>query len=58
MSNTKMGQKESCCKPEELDEAIKRTAQEIYEKSGRKPGRDLQNWLEAERIIKARACRK
>ncbi|GEM_PF-2384185 len=39
-----------CC------EMIKKKAEEIYVKSGRKEGRDLENWLEAERIIKARMC--
>lgn len=36
----------------QLNEAIRKKAQELYEKSGRKPGRDLDNWLEAERIVK------
>ena len=35
-----------------LNEAIRKKAQELYEISGRKPGRDLDNWLEAERILK------
>jgi len=38
--------------PAQLHEAIRKKAQEIYEKSGRKPGHDLDNWLEAERIVK------
>ncbi|MDD5408724.1 MAG: DUF2934 domain-containing protein [Candidatus Omnitrophica bacterium] len=37
---------------EKLTGAIREKAQEIYEKSGRKPGRDLENWLQAERIVK------
>jgi len=40
------------CTPAQLHEAIRKKAQEIYEKGGRKPGRDLDNWLEAERIVK------
>jgi len=35
------------------DEIVK-LASELYEKSGRVEGRDLDNWLEAERIVKAR----
>ena len=30
---------------------IARLARELYEKSGRIEGRDLDNWLEAERIV-------
>jgi hypothetical protein len=30
---------------------IAKLARELYEKSGRVEGRDLDNWLEAERII-------
>ena len=37
---------------EQLNEVIRKKAQELYEKSGRKPGHDLDNWLEAERIVK------
>ncbi|MDD5136401.1 MAG: DUF2934 domain-containing protein [Candidatus Omnitrophica bacterium] len=46
----------STCTPEQLTEAIRKKAQEIYEKSGRKPGRDVENWLEAERIVKSKKC--
>ncbi|HEX8949379.1 MAG TPA: DUF2934 domain-containing protein [Dissulfurispiraceae bacterium] len=38
----------------ELHEEVARVARELYEKSGRVHGRDLENWLEAERIVKAR----
>lgn len=37
---------------EQVNEMIRKKAQEIYEKNGRKPGRDMDNWLEAERIVK------
>lgn len=37
---------------EELREAMRRRAEEIYEKSGRIPGRDLQNWFMAEAEIR------
>jgi len=33
---------------------IARVAHDLYEKSGRVQGRDMQNWLEAERIVLAR----
>jgi hypothetical protein len=35
----------------EVREAMRRRAEEIYEKSGRIPGRDLQNWFLAEAEI-------
>jgi hypothetical protein len=38
----------------ELNDEIAKRAQELYERSGRIEGRDLGNWLEAERIVKAR----
>ena len=34
-----------------LYEETVRVASELYEKSGRAEGRDLENWLEAERIL-------
>lgn len=37
-----------------LHEEIATLAYEIYEKSGRLEGRDLENWCEAERIVSAR----
>lgn len=36
---------------EKLEEEIRQVAYEIYVKSGCIPGRDLENWLEAERIV-------
>jgi hypothetical protein len=36
----------------ELNDEIVKIAQELYEKSGRIEGRDLDNWLEAEKIVK------
>lgn len=41
-----------------LYEEIVTVARELYEKSGRVEGRDLDNWLEAERIVKARYAAK
>lgn len=37
--------------PPDLYEAIRRRAEEIYERNGRIPGRDLENWAEAEQEI-------
>jgi hypothetical protein len=37
-----------------LHEEIVRVAGDLFEKSGRVGGRDLENWLEAERIVMLR----
>lgn len=37
-----------------LEEKIRKVAYELYVKSGYIPGRDLENWLEAERIVLAK----
>ncbi len=34
-------------------ELIRRRAQELYERRGRTPGRELEDWLEAERLVDA-----
>lgn len=36
---------------EKIEEEIRQVAYELYMKSGCIPGRDLDNWLEAERIV-------
>lgn len=38
----------------DLHEEIRKVAYELYEKSGCRGGRELENWLEAERIVMAR----
>jgi hypothetical protein len=47
----------STASSKDLSGLITKKAFEIYEKSGRKPGRDLDNWLEAEKVIKAKYCK-
>ncbi|MDD5226706.1 MAG: DUF2934 domain-containing protein [Candidatus Omnitrophica bacterium] len=37
----------------ELTARIKKTAQELWEKKGRVQGKDLEIWLEAERLVKS-----
>jgi len=37
-----------------LHDEIAKVAFELYEKSGRVEGRDQENWLEAEKIVKAK----
>lgn len=35
-------------------EMIERRAYEIYEQRGREPGKELDDWLEAEKIVKGK----
>ena len=35
-------------------EEIRKVAYELYERSGMMPGRELENWLKAEKIVTAR----
>ena len=55
MAQIKMSKTGACCSGAQLTDAIRKKAQELYEKSGRKSGRDLENWLEAERIVKSKS---
>ncbi len=41
-----------------LQEEIRKVAYELYEKSGRIGGREVENWVEAERIVMARHAHK
>ena len=43
------------CERAELTNPIKEKAKELWEKDGYKQGRDLEYWLQAERIIKSQA---
>jgi hypothetical protein len=36
------------------EDEIRRVAYELYERSGMTPGRDIENWLKAEKIVMAR----
>lgn len=40
---------------DQLTEMIRKKAYELYMKRGKRPGHDLDNWLEAERIIRQKA---
>jgi hypothetical protein len=41
---------------DELEEAIRRRAEQIYERNGKIPGRDIENWTQAEREIRSEAA--
>jgi hypothetical protein len=38
--------------PEELRQRVEQKAYELFERRGRDPGHDLEDWLEAERLVK------
>lgn len=39
----------------QLTDMVRKKAYELYEKRGRKPGHSMDDWLEAERIVKSKA---
>ncbi|MDO8634591.1 MAG: DUF2934 domain-containing protein [archaeon] len=41
-----------------LHKEIEKAAYELYEKNGRAGGRDLENWIEAEKAVRARHAKK
>ena len=38
--------------PESVENFVRRRAYELFESRGRQPGRDVEDWLEAEREVK------
>ena len=52
-SNNKTFSNSSMSIPQDqLTDMIRKKAYELYEKRGKKSGQDMNNWLEAERLIK------
>ena len=52
-SNNKTFSNSSTLIPQDqLTDMIRKKAYELYEKRGKKSGQDMNNWLEAERLIK------
>jgi len=43
---------ETSISQDQLTDMIRKKAYELYAKRGKKPGHDMDNWLEAERIVK------
>ena len=39
---------------EDITKLVEKKSYELYEKRGRKPGHSMDDWLEAERIIKGK----
>ena len=40
---------------QDVNELIRKKAYELYEKRGKKPGNSLNDWLEAERIVRQKS---
>ncbi|MGA2775361.1 MAG: DUF2934 domain-containing protein [Candidatus Omnitrophota bacterium] len=45
------------CEKAELTNCIKEKAKELWEKDGRKQDRDLDYWLQAEKIVKSQTTK-
>ena len=43
---------------EDLNKLVAKKAYELFEKRGRKAGHSIDDWLEAERIVKGKYCSK
>ena len=47
----------TCCSQKDMTDLITKKAYDLYVKSGCKAGRDLDNWVKAEKIVKAGCCK-
>ena len=45
------------CSQKDISDLIAKKAYDLYVKSGCKAGRDLDNWVKAEKIVKAECCK-
>jgi len=45
------------CSKKDISGLIAKKAYDLYVKSGCKAGRDLDNWVKAEKIVKAECCK-
>ena len=45
------------CEKADLTNCIKEKAKELWEKGGGKQGRDLEYWLQAEKIVKSKTTK-
>jgi hypothetical protein len=54
----KKPRKKPSVKEQQIQEEIAKKAFELYEQSGREDGKDLEHWLEAEKLLKPKPKRK
>lgn len=52
MARKSTNKTETSIPQDQLTDMIRKKAYELYEKRGKKQGRDIDNWLEAEKIVK------
>jgi len=45
------------CSQKDMSDLIAKKAYDLYVKSGCKAGRDIDNWVKAEKIVKAGCCK-
>ena len=55
--STRKSASTTCCSKKDITDLITKKAYDLYVKSGRKAGRDLDNWVKAEKIVKADCCK-
>ena len=53
----KTGTSTTSCSQKDISGLIAKKAYDLYVKSGCKPGHDLDNWVKAEKIVKAGCCK-
>ena len=54
---TKKSASTTCCSTNDIKDLVAKKAHDLYVKSGCKAGRDLDNWVKAEKIVKADCCK-
>ena len=55
--STKESASTTSCSQKDISGLIAKKAYDLYVKSGCKAGRDLDNWVKAEKIVKADCCK-
>jgi len=55
--STKTSTSSAACSKKDITSLIAKKAYELYVKSGCKQGHDLDNWVKAEKIVKADCCK-
>jgi hypothetical protein len=54
---SKTGASAKSCSQKDMSDLVAKKAYDLYIKSGCRPGRDLDNWVKAEKIVKSECCK-
>jgi len=54
-SSSQAGSSKISASQDQVTEAVRKKAYELYEKRGKKSGHETKDWLEAERIVKQKS---